>query len=456
VGDTGATGDPREEHLCMTDEMLQERVVETPVTNGFPVIANSPRLGRRAGFWVVAASTAVMTALSTAPSALYGIYVRQEHLSSITITLVYSVYAAGVLVSLLLVGHVSDWYGRRTVLVPAVLIALLASLVLFSSSSLPALFLVRVLSGVALGAAVAAAAAYLTDLDSGPGGAPTRRSLIVATVANVGGLAVGPLLAGLLAEYVAADPRITFAIFAVLLTIALVGTALTPEVRSLPVPRSHYRLQRLAVPAHARIQFSAALIGAFLVFTVFGVFAGLSSAFLTGTLHRPSPVLAGLAVFVSFGVGALTQVTTMTWPLRRLLGLGIPVLITGLVVVVLAAWVQPPSLLLFFIGAALVGVGSGTIYRSTLAVVLMSAPSAERAGALALFFVVGYVGLSLPVVGAGIALMYVSFKIILLAFAVTVATGILLASPLLLRLSTGDESSGAEPSVSRKPIGVSR
>jgi uncharacterized membrane protein affecting hemolysin expression len=58
----------------------------------------------------------------------------------------------------------------------------------------------------------------------------------------------------------------------------------------------------------------------------------------------------------------------------------------------------------------------------------------DRAGALALFFLVGYVGLSLPVVGAGIALHYVSFKIILLTFGIAVAAGIILASPLLQRL----------------------
>jgi MFS family permease len=241
---------------------------------------------------------------------------------------------------------------------------------------------------------------------------------------------------------VTSDPRITFVVFALLLTVVLAGSVLTPEVRPLPQPRSRYRPQRLAVPAHTRAHFSAALTGAFLVFTVFGVFAGLSSAFLSGTLHRMSPLLAGLAVFVSFGVGALTQVITMGWTLSRLLALGVPLLIAGLGVVVSAAWVQPPSLLLFFLGAALIGVGSGAIYRSTLAVVLTTAPPAERAGALALFFVVGYVGLSLPVVGAGIALLYVSFKVILLAFAVTVATGILLASPLLLRLSLAEQTPG--------------
>ena len=384
-----------------------------------------------------------MTAFSTAPSALYGIYARQDHLSSITITLIYSVYAAGVLASLLLVGHVSDWYGRRAVLIPAIVVALLASLVFAGSSSLPALLLGRVLSGVATGAAVAAATAYLTDLDTGPGAPPTRRSQIVATVANVGGLAIGPLLSGLLAVYVTGEPRMIALVFSALLVLALVGTVLAPKGRSVPDPLglAIARSGSLSRPRHApssRPRSPAASWSS----PCSASSPGSPSTFLSGTLHRSSPLLAALGVFVPFGVSALTQVTTFTWPLRRLLAVGIPVLIVGLGVLVSAAWVQPPSLLLFFVGAGLVGVGSGAIYRSTLTVVITTAPADERAGALALFFVVGYVGLSLPVVGAGIALLYVELKVILLAFAVAVATGVLLASPLLLRLSPAQQMSG--------------
>ena len=316
----------------------------------------------------------------------------------------YAVYAAGVVVSLMLVGHVSDWYGRRTVLVPALFTALVGALVFASSSSLPALLIGRVLTGLALGAAVATATAYLTDLDSGAAGAPTRRSQIVATVANVGGLAVGPLLAGLLAQYLAVSPRMTHVLFAVLLALVLAVTTSVPEGRPLPRPRRRYQPQRFAVPAAARAQFMAALTGDFLVFTVFGVFAGLASAFLTGTLHRTSPALAGLAVFISFGVGALTQVTTMTWPLRRLLAMGIPVLVAGLRccgVRRLGGPAEPEPV-------PRRGCAGGRRQRSDLQEHsdggYLDRASDDRAGALALFFVVGYVGLSLPVIGAGIAL----------------------------------------------------
>ena len=95
-----------------------------------------PRLSRRAGFWAVALAFLALTAFATAPSALYGIYAQQEHLAPFTLTIVYAVYAVGVVTSLLLAGHVSDVYGRRAVLIPGLLIAAAAAVVFLAWTSL--------------------------------------------------------------------------------------------------------------------------------------------------------------------------------------------------------------------------------------------------------------------------------------------------------------------------------
>ena len=57
----------------------------------------------------------------------------------------------------------------------------------------------------------------------------------------------------------------------------------------------------------------------------------------------------------------------------------------------------------------------------------------DRAGALATFFMAGYVGVSLPVLGIGLALHYFTPRVTLLAFGLAVAVATLAAAPHLLR-----------------------
>jgi MFS family permease len=392
-----------------------------------------PRLSRRSSFWAVAFAFLALTAFATAPSPLYHLYAAQEHLSGITLTVVYAVYAVGVVASLLLAGHVSDLYGRRAVLIPGLLVAAVASVVFLVWTSLAGLLVARLLTGVALGASVATATAYIADLDSGPDGMPSRRSGIVATIANVGGLALGPLLAGALAQYVPGGLTLTFVVLVAALIVAVGVVARSHEGREPVQARPSYRPQRLRAPAQARAQFVAASTGAFLTFAVGGLLAGLAGTFLAGPLHHPSAVLTGLVIFLNFGAGVLVQSTTTRWPAHRLIAAGLVPLLIGLVVLVVSAWTSPASLALFLIGATVAGIGGGAIIRGSLSVVLSTASAADRAGALATYFTAGYVGVSLPVLGAGVALQYLSPRVTLLIFAAAVAVGILAAAPLMVR-----------------------
>jgi MFS family permease len=72
-----------------------------------------------------------------------------------------SVYALAVALSLFLVGHLSDWHGRRRVLLPAIALEILAGVVFLAWPSLPGLLLARVLSGLGIGAVTATAMAWL-------------------------------------------------------------------------------------------------------------------------------------------------------------------------------------------------------------------------------------------------------------------------------------------------------
>jgi hypothetical protein len=302
------------------------------------------------------------------------------------------VYVVGVVASLLLVGHVSDWYGRRMVLLPAIAVAVVAAVVFLVWRSLDGLIVARVLTGVAVGAAVGTATALITDLDGDRDGLPTRRAGIVSTVANIGGLALGPLIAGVLARYEPHALTLPFQVFLAALLLGGIAAAFVPE-RHAPVhPRPRYRPQRLSLPENGRRRFTAACGGVFLCWAVAGLFVGLAGAFLAGPLHHPSPALCGLTIFLSFGAGVIVQTTTTNWQAHRLIAAGILPALIGLALLAASAWTSPPSLDLFLVGGIVSGAGSGAIFRGSLTIVLSTAGANDRAGALATFFLAAYAG----------------------------------------------------------------
>ncbi len=384
--------------------------------------------------------------LSTVPSPLYAIYVVRDGLSPFTITLVYAAYAIGVVGSLFLVGHISDWHGRRRVLLPALATAILSALVFLTWTDLWALFLGRILNGVAIGAVTATATAYLAELHARHRpDAPAARAQLVATTANLGGIAVGPLIAGALAEWVGAPLDVPYAVALAALAAGFVAVALSPETKERPLPRPRYRAQRVAVPHAARGRFFAAALGAFLAFSTLGLFTGLASTILADSLHETSHLLAGAAIFVAFAAGVLAQVGAGRWSQRRTLLTGMALIAAGVVgarPVRLAPDAEPGA-----VPPRRRGRGRGR--RGAL----QGHPHHRRGdrhrrrprrGARRPLFLAGYVGLSVPVIGVGLALQITDTKDALLGFAVLVVLAVAAAAPTLLgRAPRGREAVAA-------------
>lgn len=385
-------------------------------------------------FWSVAFAFLAVMAFSTVPSPLYGLYQMRDGFSSFVITLIYAAYAVGVVSSLIFAGHISDWHGRRRVLLPAIAITLVSALVFLAWRDLPGLIVARILNGFSVGIVASTATAYLADLHTAARpGTGNRRSQVVATAVNVGGLGLGPLVAGFLAQWVGSPLTVPYAVFVVALLVAFALVAVAPDPRPTPSPRPSYRIQRLSVPAEARGAFAAAAVGAFVAFGVLGLFTGLASTFLIGTLHQTSHALAGFTVFAMFAAGVAVQLATLSWAVRRVLAMGIALMLLGLALTVLAVWLPTPSLALLLLGGAVSGAGGGAVFKGAVGTVIEISPADTRAEALAGLFLAGYLGLSVPALGAGVALQYVSARDTLLGFAVLVGAGIVATASRLLR-----------------------
>jgi MFS family permease len=94
--------------------------IETSRTTSRRRYAASRSLARPVAFWLVAAAIATVTGASSAPSPLYPVYQAQYRFSEITLTAIFALYVFALIVSLLTVGRLSDYVGRRLVLAGAV------------------------------------------------------------------------------------------------------------------------------------------------------------------------------------------------------------------------------------------------------------------------------------------------------------------------------------------------
>jgi MFS family permease len=354
------------------------------------------------------------------------LYERRDHFSTFTVTVVYAVYAIGVIGSLFLGGHVSDWVGRKRVFVPALLINVVSALVFLFAPSLPGLLIARVISGISVGLTTATATAYLAELHVGIFGSEQprspRRAQVVATAANLGGIGFGPLVAGLLAQFAPQPLRLPYIVFGGVLILLALLVAASPETAVRPEPAPAWRPQRLAVPPDARRAFFAATAAAVASFAVFGVFNSLAPSFLAGTLHEKSAAVAGAVAFAAFASGALAQILLSRLGVNATLRISMAILTPGLALLIGGMWL--PSLAMFVIGGVLTGAGAGLVFRGALVAAGAAALPESRAEVLSGFFLGAYVGLSVPVVGLGIATQYAPARDVMLVFVAIVVVAL--------------------------------
>jgi predicted MFS family arabinose efflux permease len=375
------------------------------------------------GFWVTAAAFLVNMGFSAVPTPLYVLYQQRDHFSNLMITVVYAVYAVGVIASLFLGGHLSDWIGRRRIFVPALLANVAAAVIFIFAPDLAGLIVARIVSGVSVGLTTATATSYLAELHaSARPAASGRRAQVVATASNLGGIGFGPIIAGLLAQWAPSPLRLSFVVFGVALIILSIGVACSPETLRRPELRPAYRPQRVAVPADSRRMFYAATAAGMAAFAVYGVFNSLVPSFLAGTLHETSHFVAGAVAFAAFAAGAVAQIVQARASTRVLAVRSVPIVVVGLALLVVAMWTG--DLAMFVVGGVVTGAGAGMVFKSALGVAASLAPAGSSAEVLAGFFLGAYIGLSIPVVGLGIATMYVPARDAMLVFVVLAAIAI--------------------------------
>jgi len=358
----------------------------------------------------------IVMAFATLPSPLYGLYRERDGLSALTITVIYSIFAASTIVVLVAVPFIAARIGRRAVMFAAVATMIVAAAELAAWQALPGLLIGRLITGVAVGLVAGTAITYLIELrlradaNASPAGART-----IGTSVNVGGLGIGPLVAGCLAAWVAHPLTVPYLVWIGLGVVALAGLATAPETGAPAAGHS---------PFSVRLPVSAGAAG-LAAFAANGLFAGLSGLLLATVFHHTSHALAGATLFVVFTAGVLSQLITGTLRASRVFAFGTVSMLSGLLLLVTSVRLSTPNLALFLVSGGLIGAGAGAVFKGTSGLVLDGTAPEDRVAMTAQLLIALFVGLSVPVIGAGIALdRGASPQDTVLAFAILVGLGV--------------------------------
>lgn len=335
-------------------------------------------------------AAALFSASSSAATPVYHLYQEIYGLSPVVLMTVFSAYAF----MLLTVGSLSDYIGRRPVMLGALFLNVVAMLAFIEAGSAGMLILARGVQGFATGAATTTLGAAILDLNRSKG------PLINSTTAFVG-LTVGSLLSGALVAYA---PLPTELVFMILLAATAILVLLLPWIPETAVGKPG-ALASLAphvgVPRQVRKTLMKITPVNIAGWALGGFYFSLMPSLVRVATGLTSPFIGGLVVAVLTLTATFTVLILRDRPGLHILTIGTWSVVFGVAITLLG--VHEHVVLFMLAGALVTGVGFGACFSGALRTVLPLAHPDERAGLLSAFYVQSYLAFALPAIAMGLA-----------------------------------------------------
>jgi MFS family permease len=357
--------------------------------------------------WVIL----MMSCGATFISSLFPIYSEYYQLNSLQITILFAIYAAILVPTLLIVGAKGSTWGLKRVLRVSIWISIASTLIFLASFNVWMLYLARILEGVAYGAFTGTAVAFLIKVTS-PAKMSTAIKLSGVTVLI--GFGLGPAIAGLVLQYLDWQPlRLPFWILLIMLISALLILETLPKEHYLPGQKPENTKISIGVPSTIRSHFCSFIgLPIFIGFTLQGIVLSLVPSFAKNVIHTSNLSVPGLLILLLLGGGALAQF--IPWP-------GNPVtrIRLGLLLIIIGSWVivlsgQTTSLMLLWTGIFFQAVGGGWMFQITLRLAGELPKLEERPRVITAFYLCGYTGFIVPVVGVGALTQFFNLNVSLM------------------------------------------
>lgn len=376
-------------------------------------------------FFVIAATFALLTTGGTLPIPLYTLWGAEMRFGAGATTWIFAIYVLGTLVALIFLGGLSDQVGRRPLAFAALGLTIASTVLFVLAANMAMLLIARFLSGMGVGLITSAATAALAESYTGNN---SKIPAMVSTAANMGGLGVGPLVAGSFAQYLPHPTVFVFVLFLALVVAVTILTIFVPETNPRPIGHTINWAPRVGVPPSARAVYGRSAVAVVPTFTLLGLFSSLTPRFIRDILNIDNLAVAGAATFVLFEIGVIAQLLFRGRDNRRLVLTGLPLLALALGFVLTGLLMA--SLPLFALGTVIGGFGAGLTFMGGLGQLTSAVPHETHAKSVAAYFIAAQSGLAVPVLAIGVlthtlTLQTATITVILTVIALTAAAFVL-------------------------------
>lgn len=354
---------------------------------------------RRIGFLVVLVALTVFLIGASAPSPFYPVLQERIGFSSVTMTMIFAVYAVAMLITLLLTGSLSDHVGRRPVITAGLLVLAVSMAAFWHADSVAMLMTARIVQGFGAGLLMSSMSAAIVDLE--PEGHPGVGA-IANSVTPLAGLAAGGLIAGVVLDEVASAPlTAVFGVLTGLFILMSVAVWIAPETSARKSGVLASLRPEMGVPPEARSAFLRALPALIAGWATSGFYLSLGAPLVAQELGGSSHVVQGLVITAINGAGAAMCFVARDWTSRRITLYGTTTLALGTALTLVALGFG--SLPWFLTAAVFAGTGFGASFMGIMRSVTPLAPPHHRGELFAAVFVASYLAFGIPTVLAGFA-----------------------------------------------------
>ncbi|MDX8147605.1 MFS transporter [Lentzea sp. BCCO 10_0061] len=389
-----------------------------------------PYLSRGVGFAGISAAMVAILVAAGAPTPLLPVYQHQWGFAPWVLTLAFGVYAFSLLVAILVIGSLSDHIGRRPLMIAALGIDLVAMLMFLVAPSIGWVIAARVVQGVATGAASSALSAAVVEL------APERFKKLGAqmtSMAPLGGLAIGALFAGVLAEFSSNAAFDVWFVLAVVMAAGTIFAVFTPETATRKPGAIASLNPRISLPVQVRRLYWTSVPGIVGGFMTMTAFMGLVPALLVAVFAVKSPIIGSLLAFVALGASTVASAFSSGVKAPRLRLGGTIAMVAGAVLFI--GSIGAVSLPLLWAAAIVGGAGIGASFAGTTRGLVPEVAPHERAGLFTAIFFVGYLAMGSSAIIAGLLVGVVGAAPMAVGYGVVVAIVTLVSVVAMVRLN---------------------